>query len=141
MKLTFISIYLLGLALLISTASVSAGSIKVTGPTSAGRAGSAEFAAAEVTAHGPVQMFGCILRVVGKVHSADSFSNGPGSPLSILTFELLQPGGNDDDARDRHRDRDRGPDPVPEPLTALLFGAAVLVGGGILRRRQRKGEK
>ena len=29
---------------------------------------------------------------------------------------------------------DPPPAPVPEPVTALLFGAALLIGGGILRR-------
>jgi hypothetical protein len=33
---------------------------------------------------------------------------------------------------------DPAPAPVPEPVTALLFGAALLVGGGILRRRRNK---
>jgi hypothetical protein len=31
---------------------------------------------------------------------------------------------------------DTAPAPVPEPVTALLFGAALLIGGGILRRRR-----
>jgi hypothetical protein len=31
---------------------------------------------------------------------------------------------------------DPAPAPVPEPVTALLFGAALLIGGGILRRRR-----
>jgi len=31
---------------------------------------------------------------------------------------------------------DQGPAPVPEPATALLFGVALLVGGGIVRRRR-----
>ena len=30
---------------------------------------------------------------------------------------------------------DQGPAPVPEPGSALLFGVALLIGGGILRRR------
>jgi hypothetical protein len=30
------------------------------------------------------------------------------------------------------------PAPVPEPVTALLFGTALLIGGGILRRRRKK---
>ena len=31
---------------------------------------------------------------------------------------------------------DNGPDPVPEPATALLFGAALLIGGRFLKRKQ-----
>jgi hypothetical protein len=31
---------------------------------------------------------------------------------------------------------DPGPAPVPEPATALLFGAALLIGGAIVRRRR-----
>ena len=32
---------------------------------------------------------------------------------------------------------DQGPAPVPEPATALLFGAALLIGGAIARRRRK----
>jgi hypothetical protein len=31
---------------------------------------------------------------------------------------------------------DPGPAPVPEPVTALLFGTALLIGGAIARRRR-----
>jgi len=31
---------------------------------------------------------------------------------------------------------DPGPAPVPEPVTALLFGTALLIGGAIVRRRR-----
>ena len=34
-----------------------------------------------------------------------------------------------------------GPAPVPEPATALFFGAALLIGGSILRRRRDKNHK
>jgi hypothetical protein len=34
---------------------------------------------------------------------------------------------------------DQGPAPVPEPTTALLFGAALLIGGAIARRRRKGG--
>ena len=33
---------------------------------------------------------------------------------------------------------DQGPAPVPEPATALLFGAALLIGGAIARRRRNR---
>jgi hypothetical protein len=36
---------------------------------------------------------------------------------------------------------DQGPAPVPEPATALLFGAALLIGGAIVRRRRNGGRK
>jgi hypothetical protein len=36
---------------------------------------------------------------------------------------------------------DQGPAPVPEPATALLFGAALLIGGAIVRRRRNGGPK
>jgi hypothetical protein len=36
---------------------------------------------------------------------------------------------------------DPGPAPVPEPTTALLFGAALLIGGAIARRRRKGGHK
>jgi hypothetical protein len=36
---------------------------------------------------------------------------------------------------------DPGPAPVPEPVTALLFGTALLVGGAIARRRRNAGKK
>jgi hypothetical protein len=31
---------------------------------------------------------------------------------------------------------DQGPAPVPEPVTALLFGTALVIGGAIVRRRR-----
>jgi len=31
---------------------------------------------------------------------------------------------------------DPGPAPVPEPVTALLFGTALVIGGAIVRRRR-----
>jgi hypothetical protein len=34
---------------------------------------------------------------------------------------------------------DPGPAPVPEPVTALLFGTALLIGGAIVRRRRNGG--
>jgi hypothetical protein len=149
---------LLGIALLISVASASAESTKATVPTPAGRAGSAEFAAAEVTALSSIHMLGSTFRGVGRVHSADSLSNGPASPLSTLVFEPFQLGSNDgddhehnynnnrkndsDSANDRSnvRDHDTAPTPAPKPLMAVLFGAAMLIGGGILRRRRRAGQ-
>jgi hypothetical protein len=36
---------------------------------------------------------------------------------------------------------DQGPAPVPEPATALLFGAALLIGGAIVRRRRKGSHK
>jgi hypothetical protein len=36
---------------------------------------------------------------------------------------------------------DPGPAPVPEPVTALLFGTALLIGGAIVRRRRNGGHK
>jgi hypothetical protein len=36
---------------------------------------------------------------------------------------------------------DQGPAPVPEPATALLFGAALLIGGAIARRRRKGSHK
>jgi hypothetical protein len=36
---------------------------------------------------------------------------------------------------------DQGPAPVPEPVTALLFGAALLIGGAVVRRRRNSVHK
>jgi len=55
--------------------------------------------------------------------------------------------GNHDDDKDKDRDKDKdkdkdhGPSPTPEPSTMLSFGAALLIGGGVLysRRLRRKG--
>jgi hypothetical protein len=33
---------------------------------------------------------------------------------------------------------DSGPAPVPEPVTSLLFGTALLIGGAIVRRRRNQ---
>ena len=35
---------------------------------------------------------------------------------------------------------DPGPAPIPEPTTALLFGAALLIGGAIARRRRNRNQ-
>lgn len=40
----------------------------------------------------------------------------------------------DGDKDDRHRHRDH--DPTPEPSTLLSFGAAILIGGGVLYSRR-----
>ena len=76
-----------------------------------------------------------------------SEQSGPG-PVnsSVLNLALWDDHDKDRDRdRDRDHDRDRGhrkdpdpgPAPVPEPATVLLFGAALLVGGTIFRRRYR----
>jgi hypothetical protein len=39
---------------------------------------------------------------------------------------------------DPNNPNDPGPAPVPEPATTLLFGAALLIGGGILRRHRNR---
>jgi len=36
---------------------------------------------------------------------------------------------------------DQAPAPVPEPVTALLFGAALLIGGAVVRRRRNSVHK
>jgi len=36
---------------------------------------------------------------------------------------------------------EQAPAPVPEPATALLFGAALLIGGAIVRRRRNAAHK
>ncbi len=73
-------------------------------------------------------------------------------------------GNKDDDDKDRDRDRDRDKDkdkdkdkdrdkdkdkdkdhhdhdPTPEPSTILSFGAALLIGGGVLYSRRLRGSK
>lgn len=77
------------------------------------------------------QMFSFTFRAVDKVWSTGSRSNVPASPLTALVLDPLRPGGEGGD------DHDRG----PEPATALLFGAALLVVGRVLRRRCRGSEK
>jgi PEP-CTERM motif-containing protein len=59
-----------------------------------------------------------------------------------LVRALADDQGNDQDHdgdhdRHRHKDPDPGPAPVPEPATVLLFGAALLTGGTIVRLRNR----
>ena len=43
---------------------------------------------------------------------------------------------NDPAAAKKPTDPNQAPAPAPEPASALLFGVALLVGGGILRRRK-----
>jgi hypothetical protein len=50
---------------------------------------------------------------------------------------------NNDQNKDKDKDKDHhGPTPTPEPSTLLSFGAALLIGGGVLYsqrlRRNRK---
>lgn len=47
----------------------------------------------------------------------------------------------DGNAETNKDDHDRGPAPNPEPSTVLLLGAALLMTGAILRRRQRACQK
>lgn len=48
-------------------------------------------------------------------------------------------GDGDKDKDDYHRHGKRDHDPTPEPSTLLSFGAAILIGGGVLySRRLRK---
>ena len=59
-----------------------------------------------------------------------------------LVRALADDQGNDQDHdgdhdRHHHKDPDPGPAPVPEPATVLLFGAALLTGGTIVRLRNR----
>src|ERR1700730_7158401 len=44
-------------------------------------------------------------------------------------------GDGDKDDHDGDHDKDHGPKPTPEPSTILSFGAALLIGGGVLASR------
>jgi hypothetical protein len=121
-----------GIAVLLSAASASAGSTDAAATTGAGR------------------MFSAF----DSIHSVDSLPGGQVSPLPALSFGLPLLDGND--GHDHGWDHDRGrdsdddgahgpkndhssaPSPAPEPFTALLFGVAMLVGGVILRRQYRR---
>jgi hypothetical protein len=140
MKSRICSAALLGIALLMSAAA-SFGGIQATAITAAARAGSAEFAVAAGMAHGPIQRVGFMLKVVHRTRAADSLSNGVVSSLSTFVFEPLQPRANDGDDHDRDDRHAPGPSPGPEPSTALLFGTAMLIVGGVLRRRLHQGQK
>jgi len=65
------------------------------------------------------------------------------NPAQILTFwaNLMYTGGGegyqgDDKDKDKDKDKDHDHDPVPEPSTILSFGAALLIGGGVLYSRR-----
>jgi hypothetical protein len=129
-----------GIAVLLSAASASAGSTNAAATTGAGRMFSA----------------------VDSIHSVDSLPGGLVSSLPTLWFGLPLLDGNDgrdhdhgwdndhgrdsdqgrdwdhSRAHDPKHDHDPAPSPAPEPLTALLFGVAMLVGGVILRRQYRR---
>jgi len=50
--------------------------------------------------------------------------------------------GYGDGKKDGGRDDHKGPDPTPEPSTILSFGAALVIGGGVLySRRLRRNRK
>ena len=78
------------------------------------------------------------------------------NPSQILTFlaSAIYTGGGDgnqdndkdnDKGKDKDKDKDKdehGPSPTPEPSTILSFGAALLIGGGVLfSRRMRRSKK
>lgn len=80
---------------------------------------------------------------VSTAHFEDSLSNVTSFPLSTIAIGFLQLADNDDgDNKDRNRKNDhkhrKDPAPTPEPATAILFGVALLIGGGILRRLRVK---
>lgn len=134
MKVTLFIFQTVGIALLLSAASTSAGGTNATATSGGARA----------------------LGTVDSIHLADSLSDARVSPLSAIAFAPLQPEDKDGEYRDHDsnwdhdHDRDwdhdhehkpdRAPTPTPEPFTALLFGAAMLIGGGILRRKYRKSQ-
>ena len=47
---------------------------------------------------------------------------------------------NNDNEMDRDKD-DRAPDPAPEPPTILSFGAALVIGAGVIYLRRLRGER
>jgi len=78
------------------------------------------------------------------------------NPPQILTFlaSSIYTGGGDgnqdndkdndkDNGKDNDKDKDKhAPSPTPEPSTILSFGAALLIGGGVLySRRLRRNKK
>jgi hypothetical protein len=74
------------------------------------------------------------------------------NPSPILTFlaSAIYTGGGDgnqdnDKNEDKDKDKDKhnhAPSPTPEPSTILSFGAALLIGGGVLySRRLRRNRK
>ena len=72
------------------------------------------------------------------------------NPPQILTLwaSSIYTGGGDgehEDDKDKDKDKDKDHDdhsPAPEPSTILSFGAALLIGGGVLySRRLRRNRK
>ncbi len=73
----------------------------------------------------------------------------PAQTLSILANPIFMDNGDNDHRYDPdndgdrdHHDHDKAPSPTPEPSTLLSFGAALLIGGGVLfsRRLRRSGK-
>ena len=50
-------------------------------------------------------------------------------------------GDGDKDDHDGDHDKDHGPKPTPEPSTILSFGAALLIGAGVLASRRLRGSR
>jgi hypothetical protein len=114
---------------------------------------SAEYASAENTGASPRSFAGCALAhnsssgIASLAESACGqfleFSPGvqatkssPSALVFILSAILAGARPSADDRDGVHRADASAP--VPEPITAVLFGAALLIGGGILRRRRGK---
>jgi hypothetical protein len=81
---------------------------------------------------------------VGRAQSTDSLSNVLASSVMAIRLNSLDQGGNATTRRYRgNEDGDHLHAPAlgSEPAAALLFGAALVIGGGLLRRRHRTVQK
>jgi hypothetical protein len=81
---------------------------------------------------------------VGRAQSTDSLSNVLASRFMAICLNSLDLGGNA--ATGRNGDNEDGdhlhaPALGSQPAAALLFGAALVIGGGLLRRRHRTVQK
>jgi hypothetical protein len=76
----------------------------------------------------------------------------PTQALNISAISMFSGDGDDhhdgdgdkddhDRDHDRDHDKDHGPKPTPEPSTILSFGAALLIGGGVLASRRLRGTR
>jgi hypothetical protein len=65
----------------------------------------------------------------------------PTQALNISAISMFSGAGDGDNDDDDNGDKDGGPTPTPEPSTILSFGAALLIGGGVLASRRLRGTR
>ena len=143
--------FVLCMAALIGAGTVSPRTVKTPVPGLAGRP--TEFNVVTSTTTDLAERTLCqILRLASRaatgMHSMNAGLNVSTSLLPTIWSTTTSSGdGNDDDKdtdkeKDKDKDKeDRAPAPNPEPSTILSFGAALVIGAGVIYLRRLRGQR